>query len=175
MEIYEPAEDSFLFQKFLENYLPTCNRNSSFLDVGTGSGILAKTACKFFSPKQIVACDINKEAVAALSDQPFSVFESDIFSNIKGLFDIIVCNAPYLPKDSREPKGSQVATTGGKRGDELSLRFLKQAFDYLNPQGKIFLLISSITPLDRINAWKPVIVARKKIDFEELRILEFTR
>ena len=87
--------------------------------------------------------------------------------------DIITFNAPYLPEDKHEPKSSRLETTGGKTGDEISLKFLKQAFNYLSHDGKIFLLISSQTPMDKIKKFNPKIVARKKIFFEELLILEF--
>ncbi len=89
-------------------------------------------------------------------------------------FDLITFNAPYLPLDSREPKSSQLATTGGKKGDEISLEFLKQAKKHLNKNGKIFLLISSLTPMDKIKRFNPKIVAKKKIFMEELLILEFS-
>ncbi len=64
MEIYKPAEDSIMFAEFLKKYLskivpttynlqPTTPTSSvKMLDMGTGSGILAKTALKFLSPKK---------------------------------------------------------------------------------------------------------------------------
>jgi methylase of polypeptide subunit release factors len=85
---------------------------------------------------------------------------------------LITFNAPYLPEDKKEPKNSRTATTGGKKGDEISLKFLNQSQRYLNPNGKIFLLISSLTPMTKIKRFKPKIVATKKLFMEELRILE---
>lgn len=177
MEIYQPAEDSILFKEFLEQYLSD-NRKATtekrLLDMGTGSGILAKTAAQFLPAKNITAVDINPTAVKALQKEPFKTIKSDLFQNIKDKFDIIVFNAPYLPKDKREPIESQIATTGGPRGDEISLEFLRQAKFHLNPNGKIFLLISSLTPQNKIKKlWAYKVVARKKIFMEELLILEF--
>jgi len=126
MEIYQPAEDSYLFQNFLEKYL-TKNKINSYLDMGTGSGILAKTASKFISKKNILATDINPEAIKILKKEKFNATQTNLFSKIKSKFDIITFNAPYLPRDPREPKSSQLATTGGKNGDEISLKFIKQA------------------------------------------------
>ena len=142
--------------------------------MGTGSGILAKTASKFLPPKNILAVDINPDAIKQLKKQKFKTKKSNLFSNIKQKFDLITFNAPYLPLDKRESKSSQFATTGGKRGDEISLKFLKQAKKYLNKNGKIFILISSLTPINKIKKFKPKIVARKKIFMEELLILKFT-
>jgi len=172
MEIYQPSEDSCLFSEFLEKYLKQASPKK-MLDMGTGSGILAKTASKFLDKKNITVADINPDAINSLKSKGLKAIKSNLFQNIKGKFDLITFNAPYLPRDEREPKDSQVATTGGKNGDEISLRFLKQAKSHLSKNGKILLLISSLTPMSKINKFNPEIVARKKIFMEELLILEF--
>ncbi len=173
MEIYQPAEDSYLFVDFLKKYLSK-HKVNSYLDMGTASGILAKTASKFIDKENILVADINPTAIKKLKQKNFSAIKTNLFSNIKNKFDLITFNAPYLPLDPREPKESQVATTGGKRGDEISVKFLRQAKKHLNKNGKILLLISSLTPMDKIKRFKHKIIARKKIFMEELLILEFT-
>ena len=177
MEIYQPSEDSYLFADFLQKYLSNVPNSQlstlNYLDLGTGSGILAKTALKFLPIKNITAVDINPSAIKSLQKEKFQVIKSNLFKNIQSKFDLITFNAPYLPLDSREPKSSQLATTGGKKGDEISLKFLKEAKQHLNLSGKIFLLISSLTPMDKIKKFNPKVVARKKIFMEELLILEF--
>jgi release factor glutamine methyltransferase len=172
-EIYQPAEDSFFFSKFLKSYF-TRGKIGSYLDMGTGSGILPKVAGKFLKKDQIVAVDINLSAVKLLKKQGLNSTKSNLFSKIKGKFDLITFNAPYLPLDPREPRPSRVATTGGVRGDEISLKFIRQAKRHINKKGKIFLLVSSLTPMDKIKRFKYKVVARKKIFMEELLILEFT-
>lgn len=173
MEIYQPSDDSHLFANFLKKYLKF-HKITSYLDLGTGTGTLSKTALKFLPPKNILASDINPNAIKALQKEKFQTIQSNLFQNIPSKFDLITFNAPYLPLDPREPKSSQLATTGGKRGDEITLKFLKQAKQHLNPNGKIFLLISSLTPTDKIKKlWPYKVVARKKIFMEELLILEF--
>lgn len=172
MEIYQASDDSYLFADFLKKYFKS-HKVTSHLDMGTGSGILAKTALKFIPPKNILAADINSDATKALQNEKFQTIQSDLFKEIPDKFDLITFNAPYLPLDKREPKSSQLATTGGKRGDEISIKFLKQAKQHLNPKGKIFLLISSLTPMDKLEKFNPKIVSKKKIFMEELLILEF--
>jgi release factor glutamine methyltransferase len=142
--------------------------------MGTASGILAETASKFLNKKNILVADINSDAVKLLKQKGYNAIKTNLFSKIKTKFDLITFNAPYLPFDPREPKSSQIATTGGKRGDEISAEFLKQAKKHINKNGKIFLLISSLTPMNKIKKFKHKIVARKKIFMEELLILEFT-
>lgn len=185
MEIYQPAEDSYFFADFLKNHLSTNyslpqlptsdNRQptTDYLDMGAGSGILSEIVSEFLDKKNILAVDINSSAVKLLRQKNINAIKSNLFEKVDGKFDLITFNAPYLPLDSREPKSSRVATTGGKRGDEISLEFLKQAKKHLNKNGKIFLLISSLTPMDRLKKFKPKIVARKKLFMEELLILEF--
>ncbi len=168
MEIYQPSDDSYFFADFLESYLKN-NKVDSYLDMGTGSGILAETAKKC-GVKKILAVDINPESVKFVKQKNLNALESDLFSKLKNKkFDLITFNAPYLPEDKHD---KEIDITGGKKGDEISLKFLKQAKKHLTPNGKIFLLISSHTPLDRIKKFNVKIVAKKKLFFEELMILE---
>lgn len=169
--IYEPAEDSYLFVDFLKTNLK--DKNINFLDMGTGSGILAQTV-KDLGIKNITTVDINPEAVKLSKQKGFKAIRSNLFEKIpeNEKYDIICFNAPYLPEDSNEPQDSQLATTGGKEGDEVSLEFLKQAKQHLKSNGKIYLLISSLTPQNKIKKHNPKKVASKKIFFEELIILE---
>ena len=69
----------------------------------------------------------------------------DLFENIKEKYSLIIFNPPYLPGDSREPESSRLSTTGGKKGNEIILRFLKDAKDYLKKDGKIFLITSTLS------------------------------
>ncbi|MFH0711996.1 MAG: HemK2/MTQ2 family protein methyltransferase [archaeon] len=183
MEIYQPAEDSYFFVDFLKKYFknqqpnthnptPTFLSSIKMLDMGTGSGILSETASQFINKKNIIPVDINPKSVKLLKQKGFNAVKSNLFQNVKSKFNLIIFNAPYLPLDKREPKSSQVATTGGKNGDEISIKFLKQAKNYLTKNGKIFLLISTLTPMGKIKKFNPKIVARKKIFMEELLILE---
>ena len=169
---------------------PASSFSMTMLDMGTGSGILAETASKFINKKNILTVDINSESIKLLKQKGFKSIKSNLFEKLNRYpdtpntesrktiksnqrFDLIVFNAPYLPQDIREPKDSQFATTGGKHGDEISIKFLKQAKKHLNKNGKIFLLISSLTPMDKIKKLNPKIITRKKLFMEELLILEF--
>ena len=174
MAIYSPAEDSFFLAELLGKILCK-NKNTSYLDMGTGSGILSETASKFIKKENILAVDMDKESLEFVKKKGFKVLQSNLFSKIpkKRKFDLISFNAPYLPKEEGEPEDSQRATTGGKKGDEISLKFLKQAKAHLNMDGKILLLVSSLTPLNRIKKFKPKVVAEKKLFFEKLLILQF--
>ncbi|MCK5608817.1 methyltransferase [Candidatus Pacearchaeota archaeon] len=175
-QIYQPEEDSFLIQKTLREELPKLLKNTpnlKFLEIGPGSGIQLETAKDIGIPiENIYSLDKNPDAVKHCQKLGFACIESDLFENIKGKFDIMVFNPPYLPYDKREPEDSQLATTGGKYGGETISKFLKQAKSNLSKNGKIFLLTSSLTKkIDWKNYTKKKI-ATKKIFSEKLYVWE---
>lgn len=169
--IYTPREDSFLLQRYVKGY----SKGKQVLDVGTGSGIQAITA-KEAGAKKVIACDINHEAVKLVNEKGVETFRSDLFSNIKEKFDLIIFNPPYLPDDEREDDESKLVTTGGKKGDEIIIRFIKQAKEHLNKNGKILLLISSLTPQgDIISLLTKLgltyrVLGEDRFDFETLQV-----
>ncbi len=181
--IYSPQEDSYLLQKIVKQKA----KNKSVLDMGTGSGILAETALQS-KAKFVLATDINPEAIKLLKSkfknrEDIQIIKSNIFLKIPRTtkFDLIVFNPPYLPLDEREPINSRRETTGGRFGDEISLRFLEKSISHLNKKGVILLLVSSLTPMNRIKellktlnlAFK--IIARKKLFMESLFVLEIKK
>ena len=136
--IYEPEEDSYLLNKYVRKYV-----HGKVLDMGTGTGIQALSALE--NTEDVLAVDINEEAVEYVKKKGVNVIQSDLFSNVKEKFDWIIFNPPYLPSDEDEPEDSKQATTGGEKGDEVLLKFLKEAKKHLNVDGKILVLISSLT------------------------------
>ena len=177
-EIYEPAEDSYLMSKTLKSTIPELlnqNLNIKFLEIGSGSGILLETVKDLgIKESHIFASDINEESVEHCKGLGFNCVYSDLFENIEGKFDIIIFNPPYLPKDSREPQDSQLITTGGETGAEITNRFLEQAENYLEENGKIFLLTSSLTKNINWRNYHKKLIGKEKIFMEELYIWELT-
>lgn len=177
MNIYQPAEDSYLLLKILEDNLPELikqNPNLKFLEIGAGTGINLQTALEFGIKKEnIFSCDINPEAVEHCSKLGFNCINSNLFEKIKGKFDLIIFNPPYLPS-SKFDNGKD--TTGGKKGDEIIVRFLKELRIYLSKNGKALLLFSSLTPrinIDKeLSNYKKIFLEKKKLFFEEIYVLE---
>jgi release factor glutamine methyltransferase len=169
--IYTPREDSFL----LEREVKKLAKNKVFLDLGSGTGIQAKAALSV-KAKSILAADINQEAITLLKKQGINAIKSNLFSSIKGKFDLIAFNPPYLPEDKREDKNSKLATTGGRKGDEIILKFLKQAKSHLNENGIILLVISSLTPKENIiklltkQGLSYEVISSEKVFFETLEV-----
>ncbi len=147
--MYQPQEDSYLMSRILKENIPTLlksNPDLKFLEIGAGSGIHLETAFNAGIKKQnIFSSDIDSQSVEHCNTLKFNCIHSDLFENIRGKYSIIIFNPPYLPEDTREPQDSQLATTGGKKGNEIINKFLNQAKDYLNDDGIIFLITSSLT------------------------------
>jgi len=178
--IYEAAEDSFLLAEQVKKY--ACG---SVLDVGTGSGIQAETAASLKSVKSVLATDISDEVIKFFKNKikknKIKIKKSDLFSNIKGKFDTIIFNPPYLPRDRREAKDSALATTGGKHGYETLERFLLSINDNLNSNGICLILFSSLTNKNKIDEILNSIgydfeeLSTKKISFETLYVYKLKR
>ncbi|MDP3986789.1 MAG: methyltransferase, partial [Nanoarchaeota archaeon] len=152
-------------------------KNKNVLDVGTGSGILA-IAAKVAGAKSVLAVDINKEATNYVKAKGINSRVSDLFSNIKEKFDLIVFNPPYLPKDNLEDDDSETTTTGGKHGHEIISRFLQEAKTHLTKNGRILLLFSSLTGRENVdkvlreNNYHFNTLETQKLFFEELYVYE---
>jgi release factor glutamine methyltransferase len=145
------------------------------LEIGAGSGIHLETAKSLGVKKEnIFSSDIDKKSVSHCNLLGFNCIHSDLFENIQGKYDLIIFNPPYLPEDAREPKNSKLATTGGKKGNEIILNFLKQAKNYLKIDGKIFLITSSLAEdvnFEKLNYFAKEIGC-EKLFFERLCIWE---
>jgi release factor glutamine methyltransferase len=139
--IYPPHEDSLLLQKWVAKLAA-----GSVLDMGTGSGIQAATAAAQKRVKNVLAADIDDEVVAHcaknVANKKIKCTKSDLFTRVKGQYDTIIFNPPYLPQELPE---RDIALEGGKRGYETTVRFLESVNPRLKPGGQILLLFSSLT------------------------------
>ncbi len=170
--IYEPLEDSFLLEDQVKKFA-----GGKVLDIGTGSGIQAVAAAKKKSVKSVLAVDIQKEVIAhckkTVKKSKIKFRQSSLFSKVKGKFNTIIFNPPYLPA---EPKLKDITLEGGKKGYEIVQKFLKSAGDYLEKEGIILLLISSLTnphqceKAMRENLFDFEIISKQHIFFEDLMV-----
>ena len=182
-EVYEPAEDSFLFAENL-----TLHGGENVLDMGTGCGILGIVAARKAS--KVVAVDINPYAVrcakenAKLNDVADKMFfiQGDLFAPIKTeeKFDLILFNAPYLPSEPSEGKTwVEQAWTGGADGRTVIDRFLYGFSQHLKKDGHVLLMQSTLADVDKtlkiltMKGLKTRIVARRDFPlFESIVLIE---
>ena len=164
--IYEAREDSFLLMKYIKNYA-----KGEILDIGTGSGILAKEASKHGN---VLAVDIDQDALDLVKKLGIKARKSYLFSNVKESFDLIIFNPPYLPEDQEEDEDSKKITTGGKNGYEIIERFFCKAKKYLKKDGKILIVFSSLTgdvfKIMEKYGFEFRILEKEKLFFEELYV-----
>jgi release factor glutamine methyltransferase len=112
---------------------------ASVVDVGTGSGAVALAVKNERRDLQVTGVDISKDALdvacinATALDLDVDWHYADLLDGVKGEFDCVLANLPYLPttkKDSYEPEMTehepQVALWGGEDGFELIRRLLAQ-------------------------------------------------
>jgi release factor glutamine methyltransferase len=177
-EIYQPAEDSFFLSEILKKIIPKLlnqNKNLKFLEIGCGSGIQLQIALEAGVKKEnIFGTDINEEAIKHCKKLDFNCVQSNLFSALKGDYELIVFNPPYLPADKNEPLSSRTSTTGGKKGGEIINKFLAQAKKHLTKDGKIILLGSSLTKGIIFKGYNKKIIAEKNLFFEKLYVWELS-
>jgi release factor glutamine methyltransferase len=150
--VYEPAEDSFLFAENLD-----VEQGGSVLDMGTGCGILGILAAK--NANAVVAVDVNPYAVRCAKENAvlnnvrskLTFVQGDLFTwlNVKATFDVILFNAPYLPAEKGE-EASWIgrAWAGGATGRQIIDRFIAKAPNHLKQKGRILLMQSTLADVD---------------------------
>lgn len=167
--MYSPSDDSFLLSETLEDYLKGKNKKISILDIGTGSGIQAET-CKKLGFNNITVADIDETCLRHLKNE-FKTIQTDLFSNIKQRFNLIIFNPPYLPQHKYDKRKD---TTGGKKSYETIFKFLEQAKIHLLKNGSILLLFSSLSSPEKIKkkaaelGYEFQLIAKKNLFFEQL-------
>lgn len=175
--VYAPAEDSFLLLSAVR-----VSEGQHVLEMGCGTGMIALHCAK--AGCRVTAADISQDAVenarmnAAMNSLDLDVVRSDLFGNVRGKFDVIIFNPPYLSSRGSECLSGQEKQplVGGEGGHEISVLFLEQAKAHLAEAGIIYLLTSSESEagvLERAGEmFSAKKVAEKRIFFETLAVHE---
>lgn len=167
---YIPAEDSIFLADYLEN-----QKGRSALDIGTGSGILAKVLSKNFN--LVVATDVNIFALKKAHKVVARCICCNAADALHTDFDLIVCNLPYLPSDELVDP----TVDGLKEGVEIPSMIIKSASLRIGKTGKMIFLTSSLAnysaliQLCKSLGFDVKITAKKKLFYEELLVVECTR
>jgi ribosomal protein L3 glutamine methyltransferase len=124
-------------------------RTCRVLDLCTGNGSLAVLAAMAYPEIEVEASDISADALALARinvarhglQKRIAVIESDLFAKLRGGYDLVLCNPPYvtdasmaaLPAEYRaEPA---LALAGGADGMDLIRRILAAAPAQLSEDG----------------------------------------
>lgn len=94
-------ETEELVEKTIQKIHQKFDSKIDILDLCTGSGCIAITLQKELNCN-VVASDISSSALdvakknAVINKVDITFYESDLFKNIKGRFDVIISNPPYI-------------------------------------------------------------------------------
>ncbi|MFA5931538.1 MAG: HemK2/MTQ2 family protein methyltransferase [archaeon] len=194
-EVYSPSEDSWLLEECIlkENLV-----GKKCLDLGSGSGIQSVALFKA-GASEVLSVDINplalietkkkvndflskqkknnKTQIPGHSPKYRGARKSNLFSAVKEKFDFIVFNPPYVPSDEIK----WVDLDGGEKGRVIIDKFLPQVKKYLNKQGVLLLLLSSLNKPNEVSSilkkegFSVKVIAKKKLFFEELVVLRVVK
>jgi release factor glutamine methyltransferase len=177
LQVYQPEADTYLLLDAARKEVKPGDR---ILEVGTGSGLISRELAKVSG---VVATDINPHAVLCARKAGIDVVRTDLFAGIRGFFDLILFNPPYLPTQPEERMDDwlEYALDGGESGRAVIERFARNIGDVLAPGGRILLLISSLTGLSDVQAlfagqgYSAGIAMQQMVEDEMLYILKIIR
>ena len=158
----------------------------SVLDMCTGSGAIAIAVAKEAEKRglkiKVTATDISEDALTLAKENAEAngadvlFIQSDLFARIRGRFDVIVSNPPYIPTADldglqREVKDYEprLALDGGADGLDIYRRFSADAFKYLNRDGLILLEVGegeaqAVSKMFRGNTYSMIVKDFNNID-----------
>lgn len=125
------------------------NNYTKVLDIGSGSGAIHVSLCHYLKEIHCTTVDISEDAIRIASSNAekmgvkdrITYIKSDVFTEVKTTFDVIVSNPPYIPTEvieglqvelSHEPK---IALDGGTDGYDFYRRIIEEAPAYFNQEG----------------------------------------
>ncbi|HET7324652.1 MAG TPA: HemK2/MTQ2 family protein methyltransferase [Halococcus sp.] len=174
-QIYQPAEDSDLLAKAArEEVSPT----DCVLDVGTGSGYVAAEMAK--TGARVVGSDRNPHACRQARENGIETVRTDLTAAFASqIFDLVTFNPPYLPTTPDEEVGDwmEIALSGGESGREVIEPFLAAVGRVLTPDGRVLLLVSSLSGVESITeraaeeGFDSTTIATDSFPFEKLSVL----
>ncbi len=127
------------------------------LDLCTGNGSLAVIAAMAYPDVTVDACDLSQDALAVARinvdrhklGERVKLFASDLFENVPGRYDLIVCNPPYVNSASMAALPAEylaepaLALAGGDDGMNLVRRILADSPSHMNDDAVLVLEIGN--------------------------------
>jgi release factor glutamine methyltransferase len=197
--VYQPAEDSRLLAAVAGEHVAADDR---VLEVGTGSGYVAETVANE-TGASVVGSDVNPHACEQARERGIAAVRADLVSPFRdGTFDAVLFNPPYLPahdpvdeaaddapeENHADPPASddgdhsvdwmERALSGGESGRAVIEPFLDAVGRVLTPDGRVFLLVSSLTDIEAVvdraaeNGFSAVALRDESFPFETLTVLK---
>jgi ribosomal protein L3 glutamine methyltransferase len=133
------------------------DKTQRVLDLCTGNGSLAVIAALAYPEVTVDAADISDDALAVAQinvdkhklGKRISVLKSDLLASVRGPYDLIVCNPPYVNTDSMKALPPEyraepaLALAGGADGMDLVRTILRDAPAKMTPDAVLVLEIGN--------------------------------
>jgi len=154
---------SFIAELIVDGHLePWLPPSAKVLDLCTGNGSLAILMALSCPDVDVSGSDISMQALSLaaknidrhnLSEQ-IEIHQGDLFESLpspneENLFDLIICNPPYVnatsmanlpPEYHAEP---EISLAGGPDGMDIVKKIIANAKDYLKPEGALVIEIGN--------------------------------
>ncbi|MFC6941851.1 HemK2/MTQ2 family protein methyltransferase [Salinirubellus sp. GCM10025818] len=175
-EVYGAAEDSHLLARAA---VMRAERDDLVLDVGTGSGYVAATVAETTGAR-VIGSDLNPHACRRAQEVGIEAVRADLVTPFRdSSFDLVTFNPPYLPTPEEDGRDDWMerALSGGESGREVIEPFLDTVRRVLVPDGRVLLLVSSLTGIDAVrdrarnNGLTTRVVEEESFPFERLVVL----
>jgi release factor glutamine methyltransferase len=136
----------------------SAHEDPSFLEIGVGSGCISISMLNTLKNANAVGVDISLSALAVAVRNAekhgvsgrFELMQGDAFPPLRGrMFDVIVSNPPYVSAGEIDDLQLEVrdheprtALDGGEDGLDIIARIIREAPQFLKPQGYLLLEIA---------------------------------
>ena len=172
--LYLPSDDSIFLSNIVNKY-----HGQWALEIGISSGIIVRELSNNFS--NVIGTDIDfnslkQSLMMSKNDRLLCCDAATALHNVK--FDLIISNPPYLPNAMNH---TDKTVDGGPTGIEVSIHFLTSVIDKLNKNGKILILVSSLSEKGKLerfiskNNLTKKQIAQKDLFYETLQIIELSK
>ena len=154
-KVFQPRIETEYWVKKTINEIRDTNYEIRILDIFSGSGCIGIAILKNLKNSQVDFVDISSKAIEQIkinlklnkiAKNRYKVIRSNLFEKVKGKYDFIFANPPYVALKrinqvqkevlENEPKEALFAGLDGMFWIE---KFLKKAKKYLKPQGMIYM------------------------------------
>ena len=179
-QVYPVREDTLLL---LEAALGEVKPSDRVLDLGTGSGYIARYLVG--KAAFIIATDVNPHAcrMASSDGGGVAVAQADLTAGLRGHFDLVLFNPPYLPTKPGERMDDwlEKALDGGENGRDVIGRVLPDLPRVLAHGGRFLLVFSELTGVGEVlNLLREVgfsarVVRRNRVEGEDLLVVKAER
>jgi release factor glutamine methyltransferase len=146
--VFIPRVETEYFVEMIQKIVT--QRPERILEIGTGCGAISIALAHLYPEAKILATDISSRAIENAChnvrelrlESRVSLLQGDLYESIRGEFDLIVSNPPYVPhaRMGQLPRSVRefeplTAIDGGERGVQFIENLIVQGMDHLRKNG----------------------------------------